>query len=195
MGKVVVEVSVSVDGYATGPEVGVEYPMGRGGEDLHRWLGMDGVETGPADREIAANVFATAGAVLLGRRMFDLGIVHWGDDGAFGVPVVVVTHRERAELAKGPTTFTFVTDGVAAALERARAVAGERDVVVAGGADVVQQCLAAGVVDELRLHVAPMLLGAGTRLFEGPGAGAVELERIGAVTTPLATHLTFRPVR
>lgn len=194
MGEVVVEVSPSIDGYVAGPGVSVERPFGDAGERLHRWMGFDGAVPTDADRAAAERVFANAGAVVIGRRMFDVGIGPWGEDGAFGRPVFVATHRPEDVLVKGPTTFTFVTDGVVRAVELARATAGDQDVVVAGGAHVIQQCLAAGLVDEIRLHVVPVLLGGGPRLFDGLLDGQVELERTDAVLTPHATHLTYRVV-
>ncbi len=192
MGKVIADVSPSVDGYAAGEGITVDRPFGDAGYRLHRWIGLDSGTPTDADREVAAQTFATAGAVVLGRRMFDVGIAQWGDDGAFGLPCFVVTHRERESLRRGPTTFTFVTDGVDSAVRQARAAAGAADVVIAGSADVVQQCLALGLVDEIRLHVVPVLLGHGTRLFERPVAELVELRQTGVVTTPLAIHLTFQ---
>jgi dihydrofolate reductase len=192
MGSVVVEVSPSLDGYVAGSGVSLERPFGDAGDRLHHWLGFGGSAPTPADRAAAERLFATTGAIVIGRRMFDVGIGPWGEDGAFGMPVFVVTSRPADELVKGPTTFTFVTEGVLRAVELARAAAGDRDVVVNGGADVIQQAVAAGLVDEVRLHVVPVLLGGGTRLFERPLDDRVELERTDVVTTPLATHLTFR---
>ncbi|MDQ4125327.1 MAG: dihydrofolate reductase, partial [Actinomycetota bacterium] len=129
MGQVVIDISTSVDGYVAGSGVTVERPFGDAGHRLHQWLGMEGVQPDAADRAAAEAMFANAGAFLLGRRMFDVGIGTWGDDGAFGLPTFVVTKRSRPNLVKGPTTFTFVTDGFAAALRQARVAAGEQDVV------------------------------------------------------------------
>jgi dihydrofolate reductase len=136
-------------------------------------------------------MFSTAGAVVLGRRMFEVGIGTWGEDGAFGMPCFVATTRPHADVVRGPTTFQFVTGGVRRAVERARYAAGDRDVVIAGGAQTVQECLAEGLVSEIRLHVVPILLGGGTPLF-GDFPAAVELEQVSAVSTSLATHLIFR---
>jgi dihydrofolate reductase len=193
-GQVIVDVSVSVDGFVAGPGVSVDRPMGAAGQRLHRWLGLDSGAPTEDDATASQQMFATTGAIVIGRRMFDVGIGTWGDDGAFGRPTFVVTHRARRDLVKGPTTFAFVTGGVAAALDRARTEACEQDVVIAGGAEIVQQALASGIVDELRLHVVPVLLGSGTRLFHELDA-QVELTRTGIVSTPNATHLTFRVER
>ena len=189
MSKVIVEISPSVDGFVAGSGVSVERPFGDAGHRLHRWIGFEGTEPTGEDDAAAEAMFATAGAVVIGRRMFDVGIGPWGDDGAFGLPTFVVTSRGGEPLVKGPTTFHFVTDGIAAAVERARDAAHGKDIVVAGGADIVQQCLRAGAVDELRLHVVPVLLGRGTPLFER--GDATELTLAGAVQSPHALHLTY----
>jgi dihydrofolate reductase len=189
MGRVILEITMSLDGFIAAPNVGVDQPLGEDGERLHGWLGIDGSPVSEIDREISAEMFAETGAFILGRRTFDGGEGPWGDDGAFGMPCFVLTNRAREKLVKGPTTFTFVTDGVESALKQARAAAGDKDVVVMGGAEVAQQYLGAGLVDEVRIHLVPMLLGAGTRLFDG---SRVELERTRVVESPAATHLTFR---
>ncbi|WP_248964672.1 dihydrofolate reductase family protein [Sphaerisporangium perillae] len=189
MGKLVLEMTMSLDGFTAAPNIGVDHPLGEDGERLHGWIGVDGSPVSELDREISAEMFTRTGAFILGRRTFDVGEAPWGDDGAFGMPCFVLTNRARETLVKGPTTFTFVTDGIESALKQARAVAGGKDVLVMGGAEVARQYLNAGLVDELRLHLVPMLLGAGTRFFDG---GRVELERTKVVESPAATHLTFR---
>lgn len=194
MGEIRVDVSTSADGFVAGPGVSVERPFGTAGQRLHRWLGFDGAIPSGEDRTAAERVVAGAGAVVLGRRMFDVGIGTWGPDRAFGRPAFVVTHRGRDQVVRGATTFTFVTGGVAAALDLAREIAGAEEVVVVGGAQTIQQVLASGLVSELRLHLVGVLLGSGTRLFDGL-ADPVELEPVGAVATPHATHLTFRIAR
>lgn len=194
MSKVVVDISPSVDGYVAGPAISVDEPLGTGGKRLHRWIGVDAGVPTSQDLRAAERVFDNVGAVVLGRRMFDVGIDLWGEDGAFGRPTFVVTHRHSDKLVKGPTTFTFVTDGAQAAITQARAAAGgDQDVLISGGADIVQQCLAAGLVDEVRLHLVPVLLGSGTALFDGSPCGR-ELENIDAVVTSNAVHLTYRVV-
>lgn len=197
MGQIIADVSPSVDGYVAGKGISIDKPFGDAGHRLHHWLGFEGAKPTPADQEAAERMFAGAGAVVLGRRMFDVGISTWGDDGAFGLPSFVVTHRSRGDLVKGPTTFSFITEGTAKAVRLAKEAAGDKNVVVVGGADIVQQCLAAGLVDALHLHIAPTVLGAGTALFASE-TPRYELETTSAATTPHATHLTFsinRPQR
>jgi dihydrofolate reductase len=207
---VTAEISISLDGYVAGPEPSLEEPLGRGGESLHEWAvrlrawreahGLEGGETGP-DEELVTESLRAQGAVVMGRRMFSGGEGPWetdpraegwwGDEPPFHKPVFVVTHHEREPLVLGETTFTFVTEGVGAAVERARAAAGERDVLVAGGADTIDQALAAGLVDELQLHVAPLLLGGGARLFEGLGGQPPQLRLAALTESPYATHLRY----
>ena len=189
MGKVVLEMSMSVDGYVAGPDVGPEVPMGRGGEALHEWMFAG---RSPAESErFQTEHFATVGALILGRRMADLGIGPWGDEPTFHAPCYVVTHRPAETIVKqGGTSYTFVTDGVEAALERARESAHSQDVVVNGGADIGRQFLDAGLLDEVRLHLVPVVLGAGARLFDGVGSH-VRLTPVDAVSTPQVTHLTY----
>jgi dihydrofolate reductase len=178
MGSVLLDVSMSLDGFIAGPDVGQALPMGAGGERLHDWMSAGGV-----DAQVARDLAASAGAMVMGRRTFDLGEGPWGDT-PFPVPCFVLTHQARAELVKASGTFTFVTDGVQAALARARAVAGDKDVCLMG----------ADLLEELHLHLVPVLLGGGTRLFDHLG-GPVELERTGLIGTAHATHLRYRVVR
>jgi dihydrofolate reductase len=212
MGKVVAEVSISLDGYVAGPSPSLEQPLGKGGELLHEWVvrlktfrelhGMEGGDV-DADDELMAESVRTQGAVVMGRGMFSgaegpweddsNASGWWGDEPPFHKPVFVVTHHEREPLVLGETTFTFVTDGVASAVEQARSAApAELDVLVAGGADTIDQALAARLVNELQLHVAPVLLGGGTRLFEGLGAERPPLELMSVRESPHASHLRYR---
>jgi dihydrofolate reductase len=213
-GKTFVEVTTSLDGFIAGPNQTLERPLGEGGERLHEWLydlasfrerhGESGGEVN-ADSELLDETLRQTGAVVMGRRMFSGGDGSWehdpnaggwwGDDPPFRAPVFVLTSHPREPLVKqGGTTFTFVTDGTDAALEQARAAAGEKDVLFAGGAQTIQQFLNAGLVDELNIHVAPLLLGGGVRLFDGV-AENVELERTRVIDSPKVTHLQFRVVR
>ena len=215
MGKLTFEVTMSLDGFIAGPNQTLEQPLGEGGERLHEWIyglknfrerhGLEGGETN-ADSELLEESMAGTGATLMGRRMFSGGAGPWekdpnadgwwGDDPPFRMPVFVLTHHARETVTKqGGTSFTFVTDGIESALEEARAAAEERDVAVAGGANVAQQYLNAGLLDELQIHVAPLLLGGGVRLFDTVEADRVRLEGIQAIQSPAATHLTYRVVK
>jgi len=212
MGKVVAEISISLDGYVAGPSPTLEEPLGKGGEKLHEWVvrtkafrelhGMEGGDI-DSDGELLAESVRTQGAVVMGRRMFSGGegpweddpnaTGWWGEEPPFHKPVFVVTHQAREPLVLGETTFTFITDGVSAAVEHARAVApADRDVLVAGGAETIDEALAGGLVDELQLHVAPVLLGGGTRLFEGLGADRPQLELVAVRESPHVSHLRYR---
>jgi len=211
MTKLTVDISMSLDGFVAGPNQTLEEPLGAGGELLHEWAfsaaawrerhGLDGGETN-ADSEVVAESLAATGAVVMGRRMFSGGEgpwaddpnadAWWGDDPPFHVPVFVLTHHARETVVKeGGTTFTFVTDGIEAALEEARAVAEDKDVAIAGGATVVQQYLKAGLVDELQIHVAPVLLGGGVSLFDSLGIDPLKLGITRVIASPSVTHLTF----
>jgi dihydrofolate reductase len=210
MGHLTFEISMSLDGYVAGPDAGREHPLGVGGEQLHEWVvaleswreshGMTGGEQGPSDALLRESI-ARAGAAIMGRRMFsgesgpwgdEPFEGWWGDEPPFHHPVFVLTHHEREPLVKGETTFTFVTDGIESALEQARAAAGEKDVAIAGGADVAQQYLAAGHVEEVLLHIAPVLLGGGVRLFERLGEDPPKLEVAQVVEAPDVTHVRYR---
>jgi dihydrofolate reductase len=204
-GKVAFDMSISLDGFIAGPNDNAEQALGKGGERLHEWVyelasfkerhGRAGGERN-RDDEVLEEAFGNVGATVMGRRMFDLGEKPWGDDPPFRVPVFVVTHHGRDTLQKeGGTSFTFVTDGIESVLEQARAAAGDKDISVAGGANVIQQCLEAGLIDEFQIHVAPLLLGAGRRLFDYPDADQIELESIRVIDSPGVTHLKFRVVK
>ncbi len=188
MGKLLLAFTMSLDGFVAGPDVGVEHPMGMGGERLHHWMFNDGPERG-VDPEMAREILDAAGAVILGRRTFDIGLKPW-DDTPYPVPCFVLTHRPRPPLAMKSGTFTFIADGIASALTRARAAAGDKDIVVMG-ANTAQQYLAAGLIDEIVLQLAPVLLGGGTLLFDHLGPGHIELTRTRLVGSPFVTHMKF----
>ena len=209
MTKVVADISMSLDGYVAGPDASLEDPLGKGGEQLHEWVlrlaawrsphGKEGGETGPESDMVDEGQRAT-GAVVMGRKMFSGGAGPWdddpnadgwwGDEPPFHNPVFVVTHHPRETVEKlGGTSFTFVTDGVDAAVERARTAAGDEDVLIAGGGSVIQQCLASGLLDELKLHITPVLLGGGVRLFES--VTPLNLEIVAMLEGPLATHVRY----
>jgi dihydrofolate reductase len=190
MGKVLLEMSMSLDGYVAGPDVSPEEPMGRGGELLHDWMfaGRSGAESHRFETEH----FSSVGALIIGRRMADLGIGPWGDEPTFHAPVFVVTHRPAETIVKrGGTSYVFVTGGIDIALVRAREAAGSDDVQVNGGADIARQYLTLGAIEELRLHLVPLALGAGTRLFAEGSSPDVRLRPIAAGTDPLVTHVTY----
>ena len=187
MGKVIADISVALDGFSAGPNVAMENSMGDGGEGLHEWMGSEAGRTGRDGTAVEGpqELLAGAGAVVVGRRMFDLGEEPWGDPPPFhDNPVFVVTHRAHAPIVKqGGTTYTFVTEGLEAALARARDAAGDRDVAVLGEAAIIQQCIRGGLLDELRLHVVHTVLGGGTALFGGLAPAGVVPERIGLIDT------------
>ena len=207
------QVAISLDGFIAGPNQSEENPLGVGGMALHEWVfnlaawrsshGLEGGEVNastPVIEEAQSNV----GATIMGRNMF--GPIRgqwddrepwrgwWGDDPPYHTPVFVLTHHARPpEEMAGGTTFMFVTDGIEAALEQAKLAAGERDVQIGGGASVIGQYLAAGMVDEFELHVVPILLGTGERLFDG--VGPIALERLRVIEAPGVTHMKFRVTR
>jgi dihydrofolate reductase len=203
MTKVKVDISVSIDGYVAGPDDSPEQPLGRGGEALHDWIvatkgwrerhGHEGGSAG-VDSEVAKEAPAGAGAIVMGRRMFDLGEPHWGEDPPFRMPVFVVTHKPSEAIVRGETTYAFVTGGPEGAVELARKAAGDGDVLVAGGGDVARQLVRAGAIDELHLHVVPVLLGGGSSLFDGLGP-EVRFEQMRALAGEGVTHLYLRVVR
>ena len=209
MSKVRAHISVSADGYVAGPNQSLENPLGEGGESLHDWVvalkawrerhGMEGGEVN-ASTPVVEESLVGISAEIMGRGMLGGGPGPWGDDPwpgwwgenpPFHRPVFVVTHHEREPLTLADTTFTFVTGGIESALAQAREAAAGRDVLISGGADVINQYLAAGLVDELELHVVPILLGGGARLFDGVGP-EVELEQVRAVEAPGVTHVKYR---
>jgi dihydrofolate reductase len=197
MTTVTCDIGVSTDGFAAGPNQSLEYPLGEGGERLHRWMFEQ-----PAENAAEIAAITASGAYIMGRNMFgpsrgpwdDEWKGWWGDEPPYHAPVFVLTHHPREPLTmEGGTTFIFVTDGIESALEQARAAAGEKTVSVAGGASTVRQYLSAGLIDELRLHIAPVVLGAGEPLLEG--LDDLTLEQVGSVENELVTHVTYRVVR
>lgn len=192
MARVQFEISMSLDGLITGPDPGVEYPMGRDGERLHDWMFDRRTDE---DIRIRDELYARTGAIVIGHGMFELGYEPWGDPPPFRMPVYVLTHEPRAPMPmQGGTTYTFVSDGIESAVAQARADAGDKDVGIWGGANVFQQYLDAGLIDEIQIHLVPVVLGAGVRLFEGLHTGRIELERTDVIETPAATHLRFTVV-
>ncbi len=194
MQKVTSEISMSLDGFITDPNASVGSPLeGNDPGRLHDWRFDGKTET---DAAIDDERYESTGAVLIGKRMFDVGFEPWGDPPPFGMPVFVVTHEEREPLPmQGGTTYNFVSDGIEAALERARAAAGDKNVGIWGGANIIRQYLKAGLPDEMHIHLVPVLLGGGTRLFEDFDPEGIELRRASSIETPGATHLRFEVVK
>ena len=204
MGKVTTGLSMSLDGFIAGPNDGRERPLGEGGERLFAWYSSGDTEYGlpgtemvfrisPQSAELLREAHTKMGAFVTGRRTFDI-TNGWGGSPPLGVPTFVLTHTVPQGWVYEGSPFTFVTDGVESAVEQARAVAGEKDVAV-GAASIVQQCIRAGLLDEIHVDLVPVLLGGGVRLFDHLGTGPIELERTEVVEAPDVTHLTFRVVR
>jgi dihydrofolate reductase len=212
MSNLRVNITMSIDGFVAGPDQSLENPLGVRGEELHRWMtslaawreahGEEGGEEN-ASSAVVERWTAGVGAMIMGRKMFGGGpgpwredepwTGWWGENPPFHHPVFVLSHHAREPLElQGGTTFHFVTDGIHAALERARAAAGDADVQITGGASVVQQYLAAGLVNELHLSVVPVLLGAGERLFANLGDPPPRLEQVRAIEAPGVAHIVYR---
>jgi dihydrofolate reductase len=211
MSKLRLKISMSLDGYVAGPSQSVDHPLGIGGMRLHEWVfplaiwramhGLEGGEVSESSRVVEESL-ANIGATVMGRNMFG---GHpgpwdakkpwngwWGANPPFHHPVFVLTHHARKSLElEGGTTFTFVTNGIEAALEQARRAAGGKDVSLAGGAKAAQQYLAAGLVDEMEINLVPTLLGSGERLLDGLGDNLHGLELVRTVAAPKVTHLKF----
>ncbi|GIE99582.1 dihydrofolate reductase family protein [Paractinoplanes rishiriensis] len=198
MSKVVADISVSLDGFVTGPDAGPESGLGRGGEGLHTWA----LEPDALDQQILEETVYATGVIIMGRRLFDIidGPQGWNDEMGYGAglaaqpPVLVVT-RTPPDTVRLADRTTFVVDGIESAVAKGIAVADDRDVVIMGGGETVRRAIEAGVVDELRLHLSPILLGAGTPLFDGGtprGLHQLSLHQLSARASGHATHLTYR---
>lgn len=191
MGNVILDMSMSLDGFIAGANVGKEYPMGMNGENLHTW--MFSSPRDKVDAEVEREMFARTGAVITGNRTFEVGVDLW-EDVPFPAPTFVLTHKRREELIKKSGTFTFVTDGIESALQQAQAVVGDKDVRLMG-ADIAQQFLSAGLIDEIQINHVPILLGDGVRLFERTGMKNSQLERDRVLNSPHATHIRYRVIK
>ena len=213
MSNVTSQLSISLDGFVAGPNQSVENPIGEGGMRLHQWAfatdtwheqhGSDAGER-TADSLVAEEVAQGIGAYIMGRKMFGGGdgpwdeswTGWWGEDPPYHTPVYVLCHHEREPLEmQGGTTFHFVTDGIESALEQARKAAGERDISIGGGAQAIQQYLAAGLLEELEISIVPLLLGGGERLLDNLGDAEIELEQLRVVEGVGVTHITYRVVK
>jgi dihydrofolate reductase len=212
MSKLRVHISASLDGYVAGPNQSEKEPLGEGGEQLHEWVvgleawrkphGMEGGEVNESSK-VVEEAQANIGAEIMGRGKFgppgggpwgdDPWPGWWGDDPPFHMPCFVVTHHEREPLTLSDTTFNFVTDGIDSALDQARDAAGDTDILVGGGAEIINEYLAAGHVDELEISVVPLILGSGERLLVG--VGDLKLEQVRAVEAPGVTHLKYRVIK
>lgn len=189
MGRVVFDISVSLDGYMTAAGQTAEEPLGPGGQLLTDWAFGD-----EQNREYLASQVAGLGAVITGRATYDTSLPWWGPDGPSGParrPVFVLTHAAPKDPPAGGV-YSFVVDGIESALRQAQAAAGDQVVCIMGGADVGQQFLAAGLVEEVSVHLVPVLFGAGTRMFDHLGTAHRQWQAISAVATPAAIHTRFR---
>lgn len=200
MGKIVVDISMSLDGFVTASGADSEHGLGIGGEPIHGWV--EASDQSLADAEVLNNAFEATGAVVMGRRTFDVvdSPNGWREDIGYGWKQdqskaphnFVVTHQPPSSTRLPSSGFTFVTDGLHSAVEQARAAAGEREVVFMGGGSVSQQGIRAGLVDEIRIHLSPVLVGSGTRLFDEHDGPPMRLEQTKVIETPYATHLFYR---
>ena len=192
MGKVILAMSMSLDGFIAGPKDDTQPEREVGALDiLHDW--MFSGKTGREAEEWESAYLRHAGAFIMGRRVFELGVGPWGDNPSFHAPCFVLTHNARETIVKqGGTSYTFITDGIESALEKARVAAGEKDIVLNGGANAAQQYLKAGLLDEIDLHLVHVLLGEGIPLFEKTGTEPIKLEKISVTDAPGVTHLRFR---
>lgn len=193
MGKVILNISMSLDGYIAGPNHSVSKGMGEGGERLHDWMFKEEFKTNTINADVVKEIFDTSGAFLMGRRWFDHGEKVWGAS-PFNMPVFVVTHRMRENVVQGNTIFHFITDGIESAVRKAKAAAGDKNVTT-GGADLPRQLLKAGLVDEIHIALVPVLLGNGIPLFDATIRKHIELERISVMEAPGVTHIRFRVIK
>jgi len=204
MSKVIFHMSMSLDGFVAGPDDGPDNPLGTAGESLFTWYGSGDTEykmpggvwlfkISRASAELLEQVVKTSGAIVTGRRTFDIAGA-WGGQHPVDVPIVVLTHNVPEEWVREELPFTFVTDGIESAIEKAKALAGDKNVGV-GSATTMQQCLKAGLLDEIHINLAPVLLGGGVRLFEQFGAEPVELEQLAVIEGTGVAHLQYRVVK
>jgi dihydrofolate reductase len=190
MSKAVINLTMSLDGFVAGPNISPEQPLGEGGIRLHDWFFGAATER---DNALINELVEASGAVIVGGRTYKDAIDDgWGGETPFNAPAFVVTHTVPTKKVAG---FQFVTDGIESALEQAKAVAGDKQVWLMGGANVLQQYLKAGLVDEVYIHIAPVLFGAGTRLFDGIGSEPIDLEIEQVMQTPQATHIQYRVIQ
>jgi dihydrofolate reductase len=203
MSKVFFDVGISLDGYIAGPNGGSKNPIGDGGLAIHEWmfkqksfrekLGMEGGEVNNKDNEIISETFNRIGSNIMGKRMFEEGEANWPEDAPFHCPVYVLTHQKREPWERpGGTIFYFVSDDIHNILENAMKDAGSKDVRISGGASVIRQYLNAGLIDEFSIHMAPMILGSGVRLFENLDQGKYSVKILEVVNSKDVTHLKYK---
>ncbi|TQS71857.1 dihydrofolate reductase [Ornithinibacillus gellani] len=199
MGKVILDISISVDGFVAGPDDQQQQPLGKGGDALHDWLFSgdypsrhnDMFKLSRINKDIFDREIPNVGAMIVGRRTFDL-VNGWGGSHPIqGVPIFVVTHEEPETYLEHHTSFTFVTDGVESAIQQAKATANGKNVGI-GTASIAQQCIKAGFLDEMHLHIAPIILGSGIRLFDQIGEDQIQLESKRVVDGSNVVHLIYR---
>ncbi len=190
MQKLIVSISISLDGFLAGPDISVDNPLGAGGEKVHKWMLVTKTRT---DEKMLSGIFESIGAVIAGGHTYKTAIGKgWGNSNPFAVPVYVVTHDIPQEKVSG---FTYITGGIEKALAAAKATAGAKNVLVMGGADIVQQYLNAGWVDELNLQLVDIFLGKGTRLFDNINADKIKLEQIASIASTGVTHLKYKVLK
>lgn len=195
MAKVILNITMSFDGLIAGANIRPEEPMGDGGERLHDWMfGNGNSEDNP--EEFQAEFFENTGAYIIGGRTFELGFEPWGENPPYHAPCFVLWDKPRETITmQGGTSYNFVSDGIKSALDQAKEAAGDKKIIIMGGANAAQQYLNARLVDELHIHVAHMLLGKGTRLFDKLTIQPTDLEEIAVVNRPGVTHFKFRIAR
>jgi dihydrofolate reductase len=203
MSKVFFDVGISLDGYIAGPNGGPKNPLGDGGMAIHEWmfkqksfrekLGMEGGEVNNKDNEIISETFNRIGSNIMGKHMFEEGEANWPEDAPFHCPVYVLTHQKREPWERpGGTIFSFVNDDIHNILEKAKKDAGSKDVRISGGASVIRQFLNAGLIDEFNLHIAPIILGNGVKLFDKIEKGKFAVEISNVVNLPMVTHIFYK---
>jgi dihydrofolate reductase len=205
MNKVFFDVGISLDGFIAGENRGPKNPLGDGGLAIHQWMfkqrsflerlkltGMGTGNTDNADNDIIEYTFNRIGANIMGKRMFEEGEANWPGEAPFGVPVFVISHSPREPWEReGGTVFYFVNEPVEAVLERAKRVAGTKDIRISGGADVIRQYLNAGLIDEMSVHIAPLMIGKGIKLFENVHHDQIALDITDVIHSPCVTHVTY----
>ena len=202
MSKIIFDGGISLDGFFAGDNRSPANPMGGVSGKIHQWMfkqkafwknvNMEGGEEYGADSKLIDEVFARTGAYIMGKRMFEEGEVVWAED-LYKAAVYVLTHEKREPwVQKGTTTFYFINDGIQSALEKARQSAKEKDIRIQGGADTIQQFLNAGLVDEFFIHIAPVFLGSGIRLFDGIDKDKYDIQIVEVIPSDLTTHLRYK---